>query len=62
MSSRSRAARSNSSPAAACFISASMRRMNRDVWPAMKSQKSSASFLCSASLTRSTHGAEHLPM
>ena len=62
MSSRSRAARSNSSAAAACRISASIRRMKRAVWPAMKSQKSSASLRCSAALTRCTHGAEHLPM
>ena len=36
--------------------------MNRAVWPDMKSQNSSASSRCSASLTRPTHGAEHLPM
>ncbi len=62
MSSRSRAARSNSSAAAAWRMSASMRRMNRAVCPAMKSQKSSASSRCSCSLTRPTQGAEHLPM
>ena len=62
MSSRSRAARSYSSAAAAARISASSRRVNRAVWPAMKSQNSSARRRCSASLIRSTQGAEHLPM
>ena len=61
-SSRSRAARSYSSTLAAAFISASRREANRLVWPAMKSQKSSARARCSSALIRLTHGAEHLPM
>ena len=35
---------------------------NRLVWPDMKSQKSSASSLCSSSLIRLTQGAEHFPI
>ena len=62
MSSRSRAARSKSSSAAAVRISRSSALTKRSVLPAMKSQKSSASARCSSSLTRSTHGAEHLPI
>jgi len=60
--SRSRAARSNSNSSEACIISRSSRFTNVSVRPAMKSQKSSTIARCSSALTRSTHGAEHLPM
>ena len=62
MSSRSRAARSYSSAAAAARISRLEPLVNRAVWPAMKSQNSSARLRCSSALIRPTHGAEHLPM
>ncbi len=62
MSSRSRAARSNSMAAEAAYISFSSRFTNAAVWPPMKSQKSSTICRCSSGLTRPTQGAEHLPM
>ena len=62
MSSRIRAARSNSSSADAAAISRSSRRIIRSVLPAMKSTKSSTMARCSSAVTRPTHGAEHLPM
>ena len=62
MLSRSRAARSKSSAAAASFICCSMSRANRSVLPARKSQKSLTIRRCSSALTRSIQGAEHLSM
>jgi hypothetical protein len=62
MSSRSRAACSNSSEADASCMRFSSRLTNLVVLPAMKSQKSSAMARCSSGLTRPTQGAEHLSM
>jgi hypothetical protein len=62
MSSRRRAASSNSSWSLASCISRSRRRTIVSVLPAMKSQKSSTMRRCSSAVTEPTHGAEHLPM
>jgi len=43
-------------------MSFSSRRTILSVEPAMKSQNSSTMRRCSSAETRSTHGAEHLPM
>ena len=62
MSSRSRAACSKSRLADASLMRRSSRLTNFAVFPAMKSQKSSAMAWCSSGVTRPTQGAEHLSM
>lgn len=62
MSSRSRAARSNSNCSLASAISRSSLRTIVSVRPAMKSQKPSTISRCRSAETLPTQGAEHLPM